>query len=81
MMIGAKAPILCIYRTNTQYVDKIVDNCTMTQIISRKEARKMTLKEILGTIGGILFVLSVLVQIAPIKLNPWSTLARYIGRA
>lgn len=81
MMIGAKAPILCIYRTNTQYVDKIVDNCTMTQIISRKEARKMTLKEILGTSGGILFVLSVLVQIAPIKLNPWSTLARYIGRA
>lgn len=41
----------------------------------------MTLKEILGTSGGILFVLSVLVQIAPIKLNPWSTLARYIGRA
>lgn len=57
MMIGAKAPILCIYRTNTQYVDKIVDNCTMTQIISRKEARKMTLKEILGTSGGILFML------------------------
>ena len=41
----------------------------------------MTLKEILGTSGGILFVLSVLVQIAPIKLNPWSALARYIGRA
>lgn len=53
----------------------------MTQIISRKEARKMTLKEILGTSGGILFVLSVLIQIAPIKLNPWSALARYIGRA
>lgn len=53
----------------------------MTQIISRKEARKMTLKEILGTSGGILFVLSVLVQIAPIELNPWSALARYIGRA
>lgn len=53
----------------------------MTQIISRKEARKMTLKEILGTSGGILFVLSVLVQIAPIEFNPWSALARYIGRA
>ena len=80
-MIGARAPILCIYRISTQYVDKIVDNCTMTQIISRKEERKMTLKEILGTSGGILFVLSVLVQIAPIELNPWSELARYIGRA
>lgn len=80
-MIGARAPILCIYRINTQYVDKIVDNCTMTQIISRKEEKKMTLKEILGTSGGILFVLSVLVQIAPIELNPWSALARYIGRA
>ncbi len=41
----------------------------------------MTLKEILGTSGGILFVLSVLVQIAPIEFNPWSALARYIGRA
>ena len=41
----------------------------------------MTLKEILGTSGGILFALSVLVQIAPIELNPWSALARYIGRA
>lgn len=41
----------------------------------------MTLKEILGTSGGILFVLSVLVQIAPIELNPWSALARYIGHA
>ena len=80
-MIGARAPILCIYRINTQYVDKIVDNCTMTQIISRKEEKKMTLKEILGTSGVILFVLSVLVQIAPIELNPWSALARYIGRA
>ena len=46
-----------------------------------KGSEKMTLKEILGTSGGILFVLSVLVQIAPIKLNPWSALARYIGRA
>lgn len=41
----------------------------------------MTVKEILGTSGGILFVLSVLVQIAPIELNPWSALAHYIGRA
>lgn len=41
----------------------------------------MTLKEILSTSTGILFVLSVLIQIAPIKINPWSALARYIGRA
>ena len=41
----------------------------------------MTVKEMLETSGGILFILSVLVQIAPIELNPWSALARYIGRA
>ena len=31
--------------------------------------------------GGILFVLSIIIQIAPIKINPWSWLARCIGRA
>lgn len=31
--------------------------------------------------SGILFVLLTLVQISPIKINPWSFLARRIGRA
>lgn len=46
-----------------------------------KGSEKMTLKEILNTSGGILLVVSVLIQIAPIKINPWSALARYIGHA
>lgn len=41
----------------------------------------MTLQELLlGGSGGLL-VLMTLVQISPIKINPWSTLARMLGRA
>ena len=41
----------------------------------------MTLKELMETGGGILFIVLTLVQIAPIKFNPWTALARAIGRA
>ena len=41
----------------------------------------MSLKEIIGGGGGLLLVLMTLVQIAPVKVNPWSWLARAIGRA
>lgn len=41
----------------------------------------MALKEILLGGGGGLVVLLTLLQIAPIKVNPWSTIARAIGRA
>lgn len=34
----------------------------------------MTLKEILEAGGGILFVVLTLVQVAPIKVNPWTVL-------
>lgn len=40
----------------------------------------MTLKEILEAGGGILFVVLTLVQVAPIKVNPWTALGRSIGR-
>ena len=40
----------------------------------------MTLKEILEAGGGILFVVLTLVQVAPIKVNPWTELGRSIGR-
>lgn len=40
----------------------------------------MTMEEI-ATGGGILLAAMTLIQIAPIKLNPWSTLAKAIGRA
>lgn len=40
----------------------------------------MTLKEILEAGGGILFIVLTLVQVAPIKVNPWTALGRSIGR-
>lgn len=41
----------------------------------------MTLKEILQTGGNALLILTILIQIAPIKINPWSALASWIGHA
>lgn len=41
----------------------------------------MSIEQILGTGGGILFVIMTIVQISPIKLDPWSFLARSIGNA
>ncbi|MDO4315117.1 MAG: hypothetical protein Q4C45_05015 [Oscillospiraceae bacterium] len=41
----------------------------------------MSVQEILLSGGGFLFVLMTLVQIAPIKVNPWSAIAKAIGRA
>lgn len=41
----------------------------------------MNLKEILTDGGGLLLVLMTLVQIAPIKADPWSWIARGIGNA
>ena len=40
----------------------------------------MSIKEILAGGGGVL-ILMTLVQIAPIKVNPWSRIAGAIGRA
>ena len=41
----------------------------------------MTLDKLLAYSGGGLFVLLTLVQIAPVKVNPWSAIARWIGKA
>ncbi len=41
----------------------------------------MDLKEILMGGGGVLAVLLTLVQIAPVKVNPWSAIAKAVGRA
>lgn len=41
----------------------------------------MTLAEILLAGGGGLLVLLTLIQITPIKINPWSAIAKVIGRA
>ena len=41
----------------------------------------MTIAQILTSGGGALLILLTLIQIAPIKINPWTALARAIGRA
>lgn len=41
----------------------------------------MTLEEIFTYSGGALLLLMTIVQITPIKFNPWSWLGRTIGRA
>lgn len=41
----------------------------------------MTLKEILLGGGGTLLAVMTLVQLAPVKINPWSAIAKAIGRA
>lgn len=41
----------------------------------------MTLDEILSYAGGGVAALSVLVEIAPVKVNPWSALFRWLGKA
>ena len=41
----------------------------------------MNLKELLVDGSGLALVVMTLVQIAPVKLNPWSWLAKWIGRA
>lgn len=41
----------------------------------------MELKEILLGGGGVLLVLLTMIQIAPVKINPWTAIAKAIGRA
>jgi len=41
----------------------------------------VSIKELLAGGGGLLLVAMTLIQIAPIKVNPWSAIARAIGRA
>ena len=41
----------------------------------------MSIKEILLNGGGILLVFLTVVQITPIKINPWSAIARLLGKA
>ena len=41
----------------------------------------MNLTELITGGGGLLLVLLTLVQIAPIKINPWSAIAKAVGRA
>lgn len=40
----------------------------------------MSIQEIL-TGGGILFIITTIIQIVPVKINPWSALAKTLGRA
>lgn len=42
---------------------------------------QLSLGGLLGGSGALLFLLLTLIQIAPVKVNPWTWLARKIGRA
>lgn len=41
----------------------------------------MSMKEFVETGGSVLLIVLTLVQVAPIRINPWSTIARTIGKA
>lgn len=41
----------------------------------------MTLQEILVSGGGIIILLLTIIQITPLKLNPWSVIAKALGKA
>ncbi len=41
----------------------------------------MSVQEILACGGGSIIILMTLIQIAPFKINPWSAIARAVGRA
>lgn len=41
----------------------------------------MSIQEILTGGGGLLVILLTIVQIAPVKINPWSKVAKALGRA
>jgi hypothetical protein len=41
----------------------------------------LSVQEILTGGGGLLLVLMTLIQVAPVKINPWSWLAKAIGKA
>lgn len=47
----------------------------------KEELEKMSLSELITGGGGVLLILLTIIQIAPIKVNPWSKIARSIGRA
>lgn len=40
----------------------------------------MTIKEILFGSGGVLLILMTLIQITPVKLNPWSAVIGWVGK-
>lgn len=42
---------------------------------------KMTLEEVAKYGGGILFLLLTFIEIVPVKINPWSWIAKKIGKA
>lgn len=41
----------------------------------------MSFKEVFLSGGGVLLVVMTILQIAPIQINPWGALARWLGRA
>ena len=50
-------------------------------ICKRVEVRPVNIQEILLGGSGVVIVLLSIVEISPIKINPWSRLAKWLGRA
>lgn len=46
---------------------------------NKRECHNMSLKEIFSIGGGSLLIIMSLIQVAPVKLNPWSALLRWFG--
>ena len=49
---------------------------TVSEFVSQ-----LSFGKLLGGSGAVLFLLLTLIQIAPVKVNPWSWIARIVGRA
>ncbi len=49
--------------------------------MSRERVKPLNLQELLLNGGGVLVAVLTLVQIAPVKVNPWSWLLKKLGRA
>lgn len=60
---------------------QIIGSEGMARPLPGREGRSMTLREALAGGGGLLLLLLTLVEFAPIKVNPWSAIAKAIGRA
>ena len=50
-------------------------------IYKRAEVKPVNIQEILLGGSGVVIVLLSIVEISPIKINPWSRLAKWLGRA
>lgn len=49
--------------------------------MKKEMGNRVSVEDVILGVGGILVALMSLVQLAPVKINPWSALAKALGRA